>query len=318
MRTRSLASGLISMFPGGNKLLLAGYRRRSCSTGSLNARYCYSVWMRHLVKAADAGVLAGPPSSVGELGPGNSLGVGLAALLSGSQCYRALDVVRHAHTPDNLRVLDELAEMFRARTPIPDGREFPQITTNVPRLDFPTHLLPDNVLEASLREECVGSLRRELAGLEPTGAARIHYSAPWTSPEATQEHSVDFFLSMSVLEHVDDLAGAYRAARHWLRPGGLLSNEIDFGSHGLADHWDGHWAFSRLTWSLIRGRRPYLINRVPLSGHLDFCHKAGFEHLMTESYVAPNQLPSDSLAREFRKLDPVDRSTRTAYLLFRG
>ena len=41
-----------------------------------NARYCYSVWMRHLVSACATG---GVPKVVAEIGPGRSVGCGIAA-----------------------------------------------------------------------------------------------------------------------------------------------------------------------------------------------------------------------------------------------
>ena len=67
--------------------------------------------------------------------------------------------------------------------------------------------------------------------------------------------------SQSVLEHIDDLEGAYATLHKWLKPGGYMSHLIDFYSHGLTKEWNGHWALSDLTWGALKGRRPYLINR---------------------------------------------------------
>jgi hypothetical protein len=53
------------------------------------------------------------PESVAEFGPGDSLGVGLAALLSGSNRYSALDVHRDGSTERTLRIFDELVALFR-------------------------------------------------------------------------------------------------------------------------------------------------------------------------------------------------------------
>lgn len=49
-----------------------------------SARYCYSVWLRHLEKLFEAGA-TDIPRVVGELGPGRSIGVGIAALLGGGR-----------------------------------------------------------------------------------------------------------------------------------------------------------------------------------------------------------------------------------------
>jgi len=57
----------------------------------------YSLWLRHVVTAYQNGAFhTGPPSVVVELGPGKSLGTGLAALLSGAEKFCAFDVVQYA------------------------------------------------------------------------------------------------------------------------------------------------------------------------------------------------------------------------------
>ncbi len=47
--------------------------------GTVSARYCYSVFMRHRVIAAQYGMIQ-PPTTVVELGLGDSLGIGLMAI----------------------------------------------------------------------------------------------------------------------------------------------------------------------------------------------------------------------------------------------
>jgi hypothetical protein len=105
----------------------------------------------------------------------------------------------------------------------------------------------------------------------------IRYVAPWQRSDAVQASSVDALYSQAVLEHVDDLPGTYRALWAWLRPGGWASHTLDYKSHGLARTWDGHRAASELTWRLVRGRRPYLLNRQLHSEHLTLMGEAGFE-----------------------------------------
>ncbi len=302
---------------GGNQLLLSRYRRRAGSQGTLSSRYCYSVWLRHLIRAQRAGALMRVPRHVAELGPGNSMGVGLAALLCGSTSYRALDVVRHALTGDNLRVLNDLVDLVSSRAPVPPDKEFPQITTQVEDGSFPHTVIEAEDLAHGLEPERVRALRHELLTSSDEGE-HIRYSAPWTQAQAPGQEQVDFLLSMSVLEHVDELDAAYRAPRRWLAPGGLMSNEIDFGSHGLDARWDGHWSCSRAGWAVIRGRRPYLINRVPLSGHLERCQAAGLEIVAVVPRVAANILPRERLATEFRQMSDSDRETRTAWVLVRA
>src|SRR3954453_23378857 len=115
-----IAKGIATLVPP----IEARRRARSHTGGTGPGRYCYGVWLRHLVRAHEAG-LESAPASVGELGPGDSLGIGRAALLSGCQRYVSLDVVRYANVEGNLSVLDKLVELFAARAPIPDHHELP-------------------------------------------------------------------------------------------------------------------------------------------------------------------------------------------------
>src|SRR6185295_10726374 len=82
IRIRPLLFGLASRVPGVTTLFRRG------AGGIPSPRYCYSVWLRHLVAAHQAGITS-LPKSVGELGPGDSLGTGFAALLSGAERYYA-------------------------------------------------------------------------------------------------------------------------------------------------------------------------------------------------------------------------------------
>ena len=71
-----MLGGLKSYFP----VLHAGYKG---AVGHTTGAYCYSVWLRHLTIITKA-VPNFAPKVVVELGPGDSLGLGCAALLSGA------------------------------------------------------------------------------------------------------------------------------------------------------------------------------------------------------------------------------------------
>lgn len=104
---------MASYVPGTNRFFC------SSSGGTISARYCYAVWMRHFLKAHESGFDV-PVNSVAELGPGDSLGIGLCAVLTGSNNYWAFDVKQHAHNERNLLILQELVDMLSHSEPIPD------------------------------------------------------------------------------------------------------------------------------------------------------------------------------------------------------
>ena len=130
IRTRSLIVGMATYIPGLRRM--TGRK----TGGTISARYCYAVWLRHL-SMLHRSALRTTFETVAELGPGDSLGIGLAALLSGAQRYLALDVVRYADSTRNLQIFEELLALFRDHAPIPDEAEFPLVRPLLPSYAFP-------------------------------------------------------------------------------------------------------------------------------------------------------------------------------------
>lgn len=312
MGVKHIIKGIATYLPGLGRFAC----RRTGGTDS--ARYCYSVWLRHLVMVHRAG-LETRPKVVAELGPGDSIGTGLAALLSGAEKYYALDVVKYADTQANLDIFDELVSLFAERQPIPDTDEFPAITPHLPSCEFPRDILTDARLGDLLAPSRVRAIRDAVTNHENAGAGgvEIRYFAPWNDSSVIRSESVDMIFSQAVLEHVEDLAGTYKALYRWLKSGGFMSHQIDLASHGLSGKWNGHWAYSHLVWKLIRGSRPWLINREPYSTHRSLIEKNGFEIVHEIKAAEASEIARSRLARRFRNMSDDDFKTRTAYILAR-
>ncbi|MBW8886709.1 MAG: hypothetical protein JF616_03030 [Fibrobacteres bacterium] len=311
MNSRELVKGIATRFPYLREIV----QRREGTGGSDSARYCYSVWLRHLSLAHAAGCDA-YPKVIAELGPGDSLGLGLAGLLSGSERYFALDVVRFANFTRNLRIFDELVELLRKREPIPGPDEFPSVRPTLSSYAFPAFLDADRLGQA-LAPARVASLRKELEGDGSNPKGRIAYFAPWDRPEVLQRASVDMVFSQAVLEHVEGLSGTYRALAMWLKPDGFMSHTIDFKAHHTSRIWNGHWAYPELLWSLIKGKRIFLLNRKPRSAHIQLLNDVGFEVIHESKSVREDGLKIDQLAGAFKALSPEDATTAGTFLLAR-
>jgi hypothetical protein len=278
------------------------------------AAYCYSVFLRHLVKAARGNGMPFP-RVIAELGPGDSIGIGLAGLIAGAERYFGLDVRAYACGERNLGVFDGLVELFRARTAIPCGATMLKVK---PRLDdwtFPHDLLPEEHLAAALSPDRIARLRAAL--VQGSGEA-VEYSAPWWQAENIRYSSIDWVFSQAVMEHVDDLPGTYGACAAWLRPGGWMTHQIDFKSHGIDPLWNGHLAHSPLLWRMIRGARPFLLNRQPVSAHVGEIRRAGFELLAHETVRQEGGLERARMAPQLSPLfDDDDIRTANAFLVAR-
>ena len=306
----ALAKGAASCIPGLDRM---GGRHTG---GTVSARYCYSVWLRHLITARKHG-LAGHPRVVAELGPGDSLGTGIAALLTGAERLYAFDVVRYANPTQNLRILDQLVELFSRREPVPGDDEFPEVKPRLDRYAFPRELLADEPLRSMLASDRVGSIREALAAGSGArdGSIQASYFVPWTAADVIEEGTVDFVYSQAVLEHVTDLDLTYDALRRWLRPGGWMSHQIDFRCHGLARAWNGHWTYPEPVWRVIQGRKPYLLNRAAHSVHLQKLGALGFQLKGDIAAVAADGVNRQRLAPRFRHYTDDDLRTSGALVL---
>jgi len=307
LRVRPLITGIATYVPGVNTLI----SRRT--GGSDSARYCYSVWLRHLVMPRAHG-LPTQPAVVAELGPGDSLGVGLAALLSGAAKYYAFDVIRYARNDRDLAIFDELVALFRARAPIPGPAEFPLITPLLDDYAFPYDILNEDRLTLALAAERVAAIRAELAAATDEGEW-ITYQAPWDRADIVREGTVDMVLSQTVMEYPLDLHATYGALYRWLKPGGVMSHQIDFRCMGTAREWNGHWACSDFAWALVTSKRRSPVgNREPHSTHRRLIEERGFQVRGDVPIRGEGGLPREALAQRFRNLTDDDLTTSIALI----
>ena len=279
--------------------------------GTVSAEYCYSVYLRHSVIAAQHG-LARAPRTVLELGPGDSIGIGLMALLTGAEQYYALDAVRHASIETNLLIFDELVNLLTMRAPIPSRGEFAEILPELSDYCFPKEILSEARLTQALASERLTCLRNALAG-DLTGP--ICYLAPMGRMNEIPDSSVDLIISQAVMEHVDQLEETYAECFRILKPGGFMSHQIDFRCHDTAPEWNGHWKYSGLTWRLMRGGRPWFINRQPCSAHLNLVKQAGFSLCAEIKQFGSFGISSRQLASRFQSLSESDLETSGIFIL---
>jgi hypothetical protein len=300
----STAAGLLPLYARSTYRRLS--RRKPGTGGSTSARYCYSIWLRHLILASRGG-LPTTPRVVAELGPGDSLGVGLAALLTGSAEYYAMDSVAYSNVERNLIVFEEIASLLAQRAALPGDDEFPDVKPRLDSYAFPSDVLDAARLEAALAPDRREAIRRAIAEPDARGPIRIQYFAPWMDVELGRRESVDALVSQAVLEHVDDVPRTYEAMHSWLRPGGWMSHQVDLRSHGTAPAWNGHWAYPERIWrSLVRPHMVITINRQPCSVHLAHA-AAGGAALGTVIHVpGTNGIGRDRLSREWAALSDDD------------
>jgi hypothetical protein len=301
---------------GGIRTFVPGYSPLGTSLGgNSHARYCYSVWLRHLLAWRAAG-MTGPIRTTAELGPGDSLGTGIAALLSGVDNYYGLDIFSYSHTPRDL--VEAMAELYRRRADLPGDDEFPELKPHLASYRFPHQLFRTDDLAASLRPDRVRNIVRAVENPGTLqGGVSVQYYVPWHDHSIIQRGSVDAAFSQAVMEHVEDIGATYRALGCWLRPNGFMSHQIDLRCHGLSTNWNGHWSYNDWMFRVARGKRPFLLNRQPASAHLEAARQAEFE-ILSESVVRKEGgIRRSELAPRFRGISEDDLTISGLFLVAR-
>jgi SAM-dependent methyltransferase len=284
--------------------------------GTASARYCYAVWMRHLLFLTRFNGYK-IPARVAEIGPGDSIGVGLAALLSGSENYFALEAIKYWDNERNLRIFDELISLFQKRERIPGNDEYPLLRPILDDHSFPDSILTKQVLEASLNPDRLERIRVELRNSDSVENEIIHIKVPWHGEDIIIPHACDFIFSHAVLQHIDEIDAAFSSMDHWLKPGGYVSHIIDYKSLGFTKTWNGQWTFADWEWKIMVGGRKFSINRKPHSFYIDLFKMSNIELLYVAKETLPNQLKRDQLAKKYCNISEDDLNTSVGYFVGR-
>lgn len=299
--------GILTFIPGVYNLRA----KKLGSGGSYSARYCYSVWMRH-IKFLKQENLKLTKNYIAEIGPGDTIGLGLMGLILGAKNYYAFDTVEFATVDRNLKIFDELVVLIKNKTKIPNEEEFCRMQPTLDDYNFPHNIYDDIYLEKTLTDNRLSKIRYSIKNQNNTNSL-INYVTPKNNRKIELINKIDFIFSQATLEHVDDLDSIYRNFKKWISPNGLMSHSIDFKSHGYAKSWDGHWSFSNFKWFLLRGNRPYLINRQPLSTHLKLHKKFNFEIIKKVLINKEPQLSKRQYNRSFT-LNELDKKTSGVFI----
>lgn len=285
--------------------------------GTISARYCYTVFLRHLIHLSNYGMCK-IPGKVAEIGPGNSIGTGLCFILSGADKYYGFDSMAHANLEKNLFVFDELVELFRKREPIP--KEFPDVKPYIEKHNFifPEHILSSELLKKSLSDDRISLIRNILINKTNDSNIEIKYIAPWENYNG-QYPTVELIYSQAVLEHINDLENFYKRSAEILPKSGFMSHQIDFRSHGSSIGWNGHWAINENEWTNKVQGMPFYINREPLSTHINLLKKNNFEIVFINPVKNDNKrkngINRKKLQDRFSMLSEEDFTTSGCYII---
>ena len=268
------------------------------------ARYCYSIWLRHLVLAHKNG-LNTSPKSVAEIGPGDSIGMALCALLTGVEEYTIFDSQKNIDKNINYKILDELVILFENMEDIPNDNEFPKINPKLHNYNFPKEILSKSHLKRLLSNVRIQKIRKYIDSFN-TNNSKIKYVFNFDKKISSK---FDLFISQAVLEHIDNLDEFFIFMRNALKENGYVSHQIDLKSHNIASTWDGHWKYSKMFWEILRGNRLWFINRYTYSEYIKLFDKNRFRTVFIDRNIKIPSFNKSKLAKEFKDMSDIDRQT---------
>jgi hypothetical protein len=308
---KPVLKGALTWIPGVQR----AFYDRTAGGGTAQARYCYGIWMKHLSLLWQAGMRT-LPTAVAELGPGKSLGTGLAALLCGAERYAAIDVVPHASVATTVPLVEPMVELFRERAPCP-SKGFPNYNDVLDARLFPSQILTDECLARSLDTARLAELGDAVRRLDATEQhPRLRYGT-WRSGGVVCAGDADLLFSHVVLSLVEDQEAFYKCCALWLKPGGWMSHHIDFTSHSVTNEWNGHLQYTDAVWRIIVGQRPFFVTRARLSRHLALMDKYGFEVVSVQRRCGTGGIERSQLAPRWRDMSEDDFTCAHAFIVAR-
>ncbi|MFH1744876.1 MAG: class I SAM-dependent methyltransferase [bacterium] len=298
------------------------YNYGSIRKQSGDARTFYSLWLRQLVILFEQKVPINKIKNVAEFGAGDSLGVGLAAIISGVDKYYAIDISKNAFSSHNLEIFDQIVELFKKKEPIPDNKEFPKAIPILKSYKFPSYILTDDVLKTLLDENRIQKIRQALRSVIKEERIQqdkisIQYIVLQNDLDIIKKESLDLIYSFAVMEHVDNFREVYNVFNLWLKNGGLMAHAVGYNSHNTARLWNGHWTYSDFAWKLIRGRCHYLINREPHSAQINYIKEAGFQVIFEDKYYEDSMISKKDVVSRFKNISEDDLKTHSAFIVAR-
>ena len=269
-----------------------------------NARYCYSVWMRHMVIANKNGLNI-KPKYVAEIGPGDSLGMALCSLITGVDEYTIFDSQENINKEINYQVFEDLIKLFKNMDNIPDHKEFPKISPKLGDYSFPSDMFNKSYLSEMLNKKRLNQIKKSIDNFNSKDS-QIKYVFNF---DKNINEKFDLIISHAVLEHIDKIDDFFKFMENSLRLGGFVSHQVDLKSHDTASSWDGHWRYSNFFWKILRGKRLWFINRLPFSKYIKLFKEYHFKNILVDKNIMQSSYKRSKLAKEFKFISEEDRQT---------
>lgn len=265
---KAILKGMVTFIPGVSYLLKK--KKTKSKHSASNAEFCYSLWLSILVYFNENGIKPNL-KRIGEIGSGGSIGIGICALLTGSEKYYALEIENVYDKENNLKLLDEIVLLLKNKTPISD--KFKQINIKIDSREFPEDLIKPIYFNESILSDIKTDLLTSCKRYQ-----KLKIIKKW---ENVNTLNLDFIFSRAVMEHVTNPNDVYKGIAFHLNEKSYMFHDIEFHSHGITKKSYGHFFIPNILWKIIYGKRDYFLNRWDFKKHLSAMIENGFEIVKT-------------------------------------
>jgi hypothetical protein len=93
-----------------------------------------------------------------------------------------------------------------------------------------------------------------------------------------------------------------------------MSHQIDLSAHNTSEIWNGHRKYSELSWRIIKGNRPYFLNRLPFSAYDTSLKKTGFKIVCQLIQTRTDGIKKSEISRKWQYLDDRDLQSSGAFI----
>lgn len=243
---------------GGIKSYIPSVNRYSGTGGTDDSGYCYAVWLRHLyVLSQVQSIDTNSFKSILEIGPGESMGVCLSAMMSGAESAAAVDIFDHIDRQKNFEIGQKVISFFKNKKPIPANQDFPFLSPKIPE----NVKLADLPIDWGQVDEKIDKVQNYLELFTNHKKSPLQFLAGDWMKNFRPDSCPDLVIAQGVFQYIDVLT-AFQKISSWLRPGGIISLQVDYSSMGITKDWNGHWALGQATWRIMEGKRPFFANRL--------------------------------------------------------
>jgi len=268
---KAIAKGILTYVPIINNKVIQRKRNKLNHSGS-NAIYCYTLWMKILNfllinnRSVDIKCIA-------EIGTGGSLGLGICALLTGAEQYTALDIEEDLDVVKNLQLLNEIVDLFKSSKRVPSHVLYDQLNVKIDGFEYYNQVYDQSILDNFQSSERIEEIRKCIL-LKKSNLIQINNN--WME-DYQLINRFDFVFSRAVMEHVNKPDEVYHNLNMALKINGLMFHDIEFHSHGITKDWNTHKNINENIWRIIKGKRPYFLNRYEYIDHYNMIQNNNFK-----------------------------------------